>query len=142
MNLKGVPMSKPDTIDTSVFEDELKDEIRKSIHERGKVDWDEVHGIASNYRYGDADNAYIEKMVNSVAEAMAQETEELAARTTEIRLEDRARKKLAREGFLLRKSRLTGGFMIVDGGTNTVVTGGHPFSYALDLDDVVAFAYE
>ncbi len=73
---------------------------------------------------------------------MADEMQKSAAETTEARIANRVRKKLAREGPLLRKSRLTGGFMIVDGGTNTVVSGGHPFSYALDLDAVVAFAYQ
>jgi hypothetical protein len=80
--------------------------------------------------------------VNGVADAMAQETQKPVSQGAEARLENRVRRKLAREGLLLRKSRLTGGFMVIDGGTNTMVSGGHPVSYSLDLDEVVAFAYE
>jgi hypothetical protein len=58
----------------------------------------------------------------------------------EIRREGRLRRQMHREGFVLRKSRVRnphvhdlGGYMILDGSSNTVAAGSN---FDLDLDDV------
>lgn len=58
-------------------------------------------------------------------------------------LESQLRHKLAREGYLLRKSRIKsenadnlGGYMIVDENTNAVISGSR---FDLNLEDVKCF---
>lgn len=60
--------------------------------------------------------------------------------------ENRLRRMAERQGFRLLKSRRRdhlapdyGGFMLVDGYTNNVVTGAHHFAYSADLNEVEAF---
>lgn len=57
-------------------------------------------------------------------------------------MEVRIRRKAARQGLVLTKSRRRdpdaidfGGYMLVDGRTNAVVAGSDPFPYSLTLDD-------
>lgn len=60
--------------------------------------------------------------------------------------ENRARRLLRRDGYLVRKDRVKesrpghwGGYMVVDPSTNFPVAG---YEYDLDLDELVAFAEE
>lgn len=66
-----------------------------------------------------------------------------AQRTDEAHREARLRRRAARRGWRIEKSRGRnpqaagfGGYMLVDTATNTVVAGGHPFAYSLNLDAV------
>lgn len=60
--------------------------------------------------------------------------------------ENRIRRIAERRGMRLEKSRRRdpqaidfGGFMLIDIRTNSVVLGGSPFPYSVDLDDVELF---
>jgi hypothetical protein len=63
--------------------------------------------------------------------------------------EDRIRRLVARQGFMLEKSRRRdprapdfGRFRIVDPHTNSVAAGGQPWDYSLSLDEAEAWALE
>ncbi len=60
----------------------------------------------------------------------------------EDKLERRLHKVLLRQGFRLRKSRRTGGYMIVSAFTNKVEAGELGSVWELDLDDVNRFTVE
>ena len=57
--------------------------------------------------------------------------------TTEVARESRARRAVAKEGYVLRKNRQRGeqepGYALIDPGTNVAVFG---WDWDLDLDDV------
>lgn len=63
---------------------------------------------------------------------------------TEQKMEQRLRRKLRRNGYLLRKTpsrssqrELLGvGFMVIDGDTNCIVLGSYPWPYSASLDHV------
>ena len=69
--------------------------------------------------------------------------------TNEKQNEERFRGRLARRGFLLRKSRSRtpehlgyGGYLIMDVATNSVVAGAWPYAFSMDIGDVEAFMAE
>ena len=57
--------------------------------------------------------------------------------TNRKKLESKFRRMLEAQGYLLRKSRTTGGYMIVEAYFNRIETGE---GFTLDLDDVKRFA--
>lgn len=57
----------------------------------------------------------------------------------EKKFESRLRRMLKKQGYILRKSRTTGGFMIVEAYNNVIVAGE---GFTLDLEDVERFATE
>jgi hypothetical protein len=66
--------------------------------------------------------------------------------TAEKVMENRLRRIAERRGLQLLKSRRRdvnaidyGGFMLVDGSTNSAVLGAGPYAYSADLDDVRRF---
>jgi hypothetical protein len=61
--------------------------------------------------------------------------------------ENRIRRMIERQGYILKKSRSRdprvasyGGYMIVDRETNGVIAGGHPWAYSMNLDEVEEWA--